>query len=294
MITENAPAKINLYLHVVGRRPNGYHELDSLTMFADVGDRVTVEEGRPGSGPSLNVVGPFAGALANDDPADNLVTRAVRLFAEILGDGETDVRITLEKNLPVASGIGGGSADAAATLRALARSLEVAIDDPTTLARSAELGADVPVCLVSRAMYFGGIGEILDLAPSLPDLDAVLVNPGVPVPTPAVFKVRSGPFSKVERLSVPPADVFAFVRALAERRNDLTTPAILVAPIIEETLARIAATEGCLLSRLSGSGATCFGLFPDAISAEAAARSLARENPGWWIRATRLTGQALS
>jgi len=293
MITENAPAKINLYLHVVGRRPNGWHELDSLTMFADVGDRVTIEPGPVGSGPSLTVVGPFASALAGDDPGDNLVTRAIRLFDELHGGG-TDVRVTLEKNLPVASGIGGGSADAAATLRAMARYRGVAIDDPATLAASVRLGADVPVCLGSRAMYFGGIGEILDPAPALPDVDAVLVNPGVPVSTPAVFKVGISSFSTVDRLDGPIADARGFARALAARRNDLTSPAIVVAPIVEETLARIAATPDCLLSRLSGSGATCFGLYPNAEASEDAARALAQAKPDWWIRPTRLTGRARS
>jgi len=290
MITENAPAKINLYLHVVGRRPNGWHELDSLTMFADVGDRVTIEPGPTGAGPSLIVTGPFANALTGDDPTDNLVIRAARLFAEIRGGG-IDVRITLEKNLPVASGIGGGSADAAATLRALARLGGHAVDDPATFAASAKLGADVPVCLASRAMYFGGIGEILDPAPALPHLDAILVNPGVPVATPAVFKVRSGPFSNVDRLDGPPADARAFARALTSRRNDLTPPAILVAPIIEETLAQIAATPDCLLSRLSGSGATCFGLYPNRETAENGARLIAKAKPEWWVRPTRLDGR---
>lgn len=289
MLVEAAPAKINLYLHVVGRRPNGYHELDSLAVFADVSDRLTIEPAAPGSGPALRVVGPFAGALATDPPADNLVIRAARLFDEIRGGG-LDFLITLEKNLPVASGIGGGSADAAATLRALARGRGVAEDNPTLLAASARLGADVPVCLVRRSMYFGGIGEILDPAPPLPPLHAVLVNPGVPVPTPAVFKARAGDFSAIDRLSESPADSDALAEALSRRRNDLTEAAVRVAPVIAETLAAIAATTGNRLARLSGSGATCFGLYSNEKAGAIAARAIQDRHPDWWVRPTLLGG----
>ncbi|MGQ9365842.1 4-(cytidine 5'-diphospho)-2-C-methyl-D-erythritol kinase [Azospirillum sp. A39] len=296
-IVEAAPAKLNLYLHVLGRRDDGFHELDSLVVFADVGDAVSVQPAParvalrgadlPPAGPRLAVSGPFAPVLLGEDPADNLVNRAAHALAARLGR-TAEAMIHLDKRLPVASGIGGGSADAAAALRALARLWGVPADDRRLYEVAATLGADVPVCLAGRPAFFGGIGERLDPAPALPPCHAVLANPGVPVATPAVFKARRGPFSAPGRFATAPADAAGLAALLAERTNDLTAPALSVAPVIADVLAAIAATDGCLLSRLSGSGATGFGLYAAAAEAEAAAAALAAAHPGWWVKAARL------
>ena len=282
-----APAKINLYLHVVGRRDNGYHDLDSLVMFATEGDSLAISA-RPGAeAPELVIDGPFAGALAAEPPAGNLVVKAALALAAHLGRSP-GVRIVLTKRLPIASGIGGGSADAAACLRALCRLWGVAADTPELFALAAGLGADVPVCLDGRAAYFGGIGEILDPAPPLPDCPALLVNPGVAVPTPAVFRNRAPIYSWPARLPQAPADIAGLADALSSRRNDLTEAAIAVAPVIAEVLGALEDSEGCLLARLSGSGATCFALYPDDAAAAAAATALSAARPGWWVRPCRL------
>lgn len=284
-MNEAAPAKINLYLHVLGRRADGYHRLDSLVMFADVADTVTVA---PGGSLRFSVDGPFAAPLAAEPADANLVVRAAKALAEAVGR-PADVDLTLTKRLPVASGIGGGSADAAACLRALARLWEVAPDDARLLAVAARLGADVPVCLKGQAAFFGGIGDVLDPAPALPDCPAVLVNPGVPLSTPAVFRARQGGvFSAPGRFTGAPADPAALAALLGERRNDLTEAAISLAPVVADALAALAGTAGCRLARLSGSGATCFGLFATADDAARAARALADGHADWWVRACRL------
>lgn len=276
-LSEFAPAKVNLYLHVTGRRPDGYHLLDSLAVFCPVGDRLraTVAEAL-----TLTVEGPFGAALAGE--RDNLVLRAARAL-----DGEAGARVVLEKFLPVASGIGGGSADAAATLRLLCRLWELPVGaSQGDLARGAlasialELGADVPVCLASRAARMGGVGEALGPAPAMPAVGMVLVNPGVALATALVFRARSGGFSGLAGLPSAWADAAAMAGDLARLRNDLEPPAIALCPVIGTVLAALAATPGCLLARMSGSGATCFGLFRDAAAAEAAALALARS--GWW------------
>ena len=282
-----APAKINLYLHVTGRRADGYHELDSLVMFASVGDALTVTETPGGGRPTLTLDGPFAGVLKDEAPESNLVIRAVNALADHLGRAP-EVAVTLTKGLPVASGIGGGSADAAACLRALATLWSVPLNDPALIGLAAGLGADVPVCLTSCAAYFGGIGERLDAAPLLPACPALLVNPGVAVPTPAVFRARTGPFSAAARLDRPPESVQALAAVLAARRNDLTEAAIAVASEIAAVLAALDASRDVLLSRLSGSGATCFALYPDDQAAAFAGAALSAAHPEWWVRACRL------
>lgn len=296
-ISEAAPAKLNLYLHVTGKRSDGYHELDSLVAFTEVGDTVTVTEGAarvllrgadlPPPGPRLIVSGPFAPALMGESPSQNLVVRAAHALAASLGR-PADAVIALDKRLPIASGIGGGSADAAATLRALALLWGAEPHAVSLYAVAATLGADVPVCLAGRSCYFGGIGEQLDEAPALPETFAVLVNPGVPVPTPAVFKVRSGAFSAPARFSQPPADPQELAALLRERNNDLTAPALTVAPAIADVLTALERTDGILLARLSGSGATCFGLYAGREAAEAAGKVISAAEPRWWVAATRL------
>jgi len=270
---ECAPAKINLHLHVIGRRADGYHLLDSLVVFAGIGDRLTVS---PSDHLSLSVTGPFAAGLAAE--ADNLVLRAATALAAKAGARATGA-LVLEKNLPVASGIGGGSADAAAALRLLCRFWGLDPSLPAQLAAS--LGADVPVCVTGVSALMSGIGEILAPAPALPDVGIVLVNPGVAVSTPAVFRARTGGFSDTARFPDQGwRDAGSLAGTLLATRNDLEPPARLLVPAIGDVLDTLAAIPGCLLARMSGSGATCFALFATADQAAAAARPLRR--PGWW------------
>jgi 4-diphosphocytidyl-2-C-methyl-D-erythritol kinase len=268
VVTERAAAKVNLFLHVVGKRGDGYHLLDSLAVFAGVGD---VIEAMPADGLSLRVRGPFAAAL--DDAPDNLVLRAARALSEAAGR-RAHAALMLHKVLPVASGIGGGSADAAATLRALCRLWGIApgsIDLPDLALR---LGADVPVCLSSRPARMGGVGEVLTAAPVLPACGLLLANPGGAVATADVFRARAPGFSTAAELADAWPDAAAMARDLAAQRNDLQAAACGLAPEIAPLLERIAALPGCLLARMSGSGATCFGLFSSADAAAAAARAL--------------------
>ncbi|HEX6980100.1 MAG TPA: 4-(cytidine 5'-diphospho)-2-C-methyl-D-erythritol kinase [Alphaproteobacteria bacterium] len=281
---ERARAKVNLYLHVIGRRDDGYHLLDSLVAFADIGDAVTVA---PAPDLSLAVKGPFAPALAGDD--GNLVLRAARALATATGT-RAGAALRLVKNLPVAAGLGGGSADAAATLRALCALWKVA-PDPAMLGKVAlGLGADVPVCVEDRPAFIGGIGEAVAPAPALPAAGLVLVNPGIPLATPAVFKARTGPFSRPARFDRAPHDPADLALMLRERGNDLTAAATALVPQIGEVLAALAQSPACLLARMSGSGATCFGLYPDAAAAARAAAWLRERTREWWIAATRLSG----
>ena len=278
-----AHAKLNLYLHVLGRRADGYHLLDSLVAFADIGDRVAVT---PASKLSLAIEGPFAAALTGD-PRDNLMWRAAEALARRIGRDPGAV-LRLEKNLPVASGIGGGSSDAAATLRALAALWQAPLEEAALAELGATLGADVPACLAARPCWLGGIGEAVAPALALPRTGLVLANPGIALPTPAVFKARQGAFSEAARFSTAPADAAALASLLAERRNDLTAAAIGEAPAIAEVLERLAALPGALLARMSGSGATCFALFATENAAAAAAERLRAAAPRWWIAAGRL------
>jgi 4-diphosphocytidyl-2-C-methyl-D-erythritol kinase len=274
-VTEHAPAKLNLYLHVTGRRDDGLHLLDSLVVFAAVGDLVHAASA---DDLSLLLSGPFASELPGN--AENLVLRAARALATEVGRS-AQARLMLDKRLPVASGIGGGSADAAATLRALSRLWNRAAD-PAALARIAlALGADVPVCLASRPHRMGGIGERLEPAPELPDCGVVLVNPTVAVATASVFRARAGAFSTEGRLPARWDDAAAMAADLRGLQNDLEAPARSLCPAIDAVLAALAAEPGCLLARMSGSGATCFGLFATpAIAAEAAPRLM---RDAWWV-----------
>lgn len=275
-----AAAKINLYLHVLGRRADGYHLIDSLVAFASVGDTLTAA---PAPELSLALGGPFGQALAGEP--DNLVLRAARLLAEAQGIVPR-AALALEKRLPVASGIGGGSADAAAALKALARLWGLGLDEAALMGLALRLGADVPICLGGRAAFVGGIGEELSAAPALPEAALLLVNPGSALATPAVFRAREGAFSAPARFESAIADAASLAAVLAERRNDLTPPAQALCPAIGTVLAALAAAPGCRLARMSGSGATCFGLFDDAAAAARAAPALAR--PGWWVTPARL------
>ncbi|MGC2856183.1 4-(cytidine 5'-diphospho)-2-C-methyl-D-erythritol kinase [Novispirillum sp. DQ9] len=284
-----APAKVNLTLHVTGRRDDGYHLLDSLVVFAGIHDRVTVEPGEGGL--SLTVTGPYAGFLAGSvADEDNIVLRAARALAAATGV-PANAHVTLDKALPVAAGIGGGSADAAAALRGLCRLWGVSLPAAEMYALAARLGADVPVCLRGRATLVAGVGETLSDAPPLPAAWLVLANPGVPLSTPAVFKARSGAFSDPAPLQDAPRDAAALAAALARRRNDLTAAAISLAPEIGTTLAALGAAPGCLLARMSGSGATCWGLFETEYTATSACRALRSAHPTWWTQAAPLLSE---
>lgn len=284
MITEFAPAKLNLYLHVVAKRDDGYHELDSLVVFAGVGDRVTVKDS---DGLSLALSGPMAKNL-QDEP-DNLVLKAARLLAETFGV-PARAAITLEKVLPIASGIGGGSADAAATLKALVRLWHLKPGENQLASLALKLGADVPVCLKGKAVFMQGVGDRLIQAPTLPEAWLVLVNPAIPLATPPVFKARSGPFSAPSPFDAPPNDLRDLVRLLRDRKNDLALPAISLVPAISDVKKALEAEKGCLLARMSGSGATCFGIFVGEDDARSAARSLTTNQPGWWVAPAPLIG----
>lgn len=269
-LTRLARAKINLTLHVTGQRADGYHLLDSLVCFANVGDQL---EFAPAEQISVQVDGPFAAAVPLGD--DNLVLRAAHLLRDQTRTRASGAAITLTKNLPAAAGIGGGSADAAATLLGLAEMWDVPLPE-----HPEQLGADVPVCLSPVALRMRGTGEQLSLAPVLPPLWAVLVNPGVPVETPPVFKA-------LEKKDNPPMgdlplweDASSFTAWCAEQRNDLQAPARHVTPVISDVLT---ALEGSLLARMSGSGATCFGLCDSAQSAIALAAQIASDHPEWWV-----------
>ena len=272
-----APAKVNLYLHVTGRREDGYHLLDSLVVFAGTGDLLRFA---PDDKLTLTLEGSEAWLLTADD--NNLVLRAARLLAEALGRPAL-AAITLEKNLPVASGIGGGSADAAATLRGLLTLWEAELDEAKLAEIGLKLGADLPVCLAGRPTQMSGIGETLTPAIELPPAWLVLVNPRIALSTPAVFKARTGDFTPAAPLTGQVPDAEALADALESRRNDLAHPAVMLEPAVAAMLAAIATTQGCLLARMSGSGATCFGLYADEETADNAADALRAAHPGWWI-----------
>lgn len=277
-----APAKINLTLHVVGKRPDGYHLLDSLVAFAGVGDWISV---RPADDFALEIKGPFAKELSGE----NLVTKAARYFAAASGRSE-GAHITLEKNLPIASGLGGGSADAAATLIALAQAWDENLAQLADADLAAGLGADVPVCLRRTPTFMRGVGEKLTPAPALPPAWLALVNPRKPLITKTVFAALNG------RHSAPlPEGRFAglasaadLARTLAQARNDLTAPAGELMPEIAVMLESLENTPGCLAARMSGSGPTCFGLFADSPAAGGAAEAIRVAHPGWWTTAAPL------
>lgn len=272
--TEPAAAKINLTLHVTGQRADGYHLLDSLVVFVDQGDRITA---RHAPALSLTVTGPMACGMPL--AGDNLVLRAARLIG-----ADPPLALTLDKRLPVAAGIGGGSADAAATLRLLARLTGLPLPDAAALL---SLGADVPVCLAGHPARMRGIGEVLDPVPPLPAFWLVLVNPAVAVPTPAIFRALTQRHNPAMPAVPQLADAGALAQWLAAQRNDLQAAAVTIEPVIAEVLAALAAQALCLLARMSGSGATCFGLFADEGSAMVATGALQAAHPGWWVAGTR-------
>jgi len=282
-LVENAPAKINLTLRVLGRRPDGYHDLESLVVFADFGDRLSFVRGGE---LTLTVRGP--NAMQAGEGADNLVLKAATALAAFEPAVELGA-FDLDKALPVAAGIGGGSADAAAALRLLAKANGLAPAHSAMFAAARSTGADVPVCLDPRPRIMRGIGEVLSPPLSLPALPAVLANPRVALATKAVF-------ARWTAAATPPVglDLAALaelkdrddlLQLLHTQANDLEAPAIAQAPVIADVLAAVRALAGCRLARMSGSGATCFALFASAAAAQAAAKVLNAEYPHWWVQA---------
>jgi 4-diphosphocytidyl-2-C-methyl-D-erythritol kinase len=281
-VEELAPAKINLDLHVTGRRADGYHELDSLTAFTAFGDRLALQEH---DRLELELRGPFAGPLAAEP--DNLVLRAARRLAACAGR-KAAVRITLEKRIPVAAGLGGGSADAAAALRGLNRLWRLRMAPADLAGIAADLGADVPVCLAGRTARMRGRGEQIELWDGLPPLAVLLVNPNLPLATAAVFGALEAIPSAGERSWPPPCEADAFLAWLGTGANHLEAPAARLLPQIQDVLALLAAQNGCALARMSGSGATCFGLFATPAVRDLAAAAIGQARPGWWLAASTI------
>src|SRR5882724_1214107 len=283
-LVEHAPAKVNLTLAVLGRRADGYHLLDSLVVFADAGDRLTLMPGGPLSLQVRGVTAKQAGPVES-----NLVFKAAKALATEIPNLKLG-RFTLSKRLPVAAGLGGGSADAAAALRLLARANALAPDDPRLVQAARATGADVPVCLDPHTRRMRGIGDILSDPLDLPRLFALLVNPGVAVATADVFAALAAPPAGQTAPAAQPLGPAALLAEIASGRNDLEAPAIELEPAIADVLAVLRKLPGCRLARMSGSGPTCFGLFDSSRAASAAARTLRVGYPAWWARATVLGG----
>ena len=279
---EAAPAKINLALHVTGQRVDGYHLLETLVTFTEAGDTIRI---RDADADSFSISGPFGDLLRAGDGGDNLVTRAKDLLRNALastGQPAPPVAIHLEKNLPVASGIGGGSADAAATLRGLLRHWRAGIAPDTLASMALTLGADVPMCLESRSLIARGIGEDIEPVTDLPELVMVLANPLKAVSTPEIFRrlqTKTNP-------PLPASATIGWMDFLAQSRNDLQPPAQALLPEIGEIIGLLS-QEGAALVRMSGSGATCFGIFHSLEAARKAETSLRKKRPGWYFQATR-------
>jgi len=276
-----ARAKVNLWLNVVGRRADGYHLLDSLVAFTDLADEIEVA---PSDRLTLSVAGPLASAISEEGD-NNLVLKAARLLADHASVAPR-VALGLTKRIPVAAGLGGGSADAAATLQALIDLWRVALPVEELFDLAARLGADVPMCLAGRAALASGVGERLAPAPPLPSCAILLVNPRMALPTPDVFKARRGAFSEPRPLH-PWTDLESFAAALAERGNDLTDAAITLRPVVADVLAFLRKGDGAYHTGMSGSGATCFALYE---SVELANRAAARLPTSWWHHAGKLVG----
>ena len=287
VFSEQARAKVNLTLHVLGKRPDGYHELESLVVFADICDELSF---RSGPADSLSLDGPFAGAV----DGENLVLKAKRAAAGWLGlEIHGDFRLT--KNIPVAAGLGGGSSDAAAAVRILLRAYGDSAGLEGFIEPAAKIGADVPVCLYNRPAWMRGLGERVTPANNVASLPAVLVNPRVKLSTAEVFKrLAAAPYTPNEGVSAALADADftdpeTAAASLSQGRNDLEKPAVLLEPAVVSSLDALRQQEGCLLARLSGSGPTCFGLFPSPERAAKAAGEIASLHPSWWVVAVKLS-----
>jgi 4-diphosphocytidyl-2-C-methyl-D-erythritol kinase len=297
IIQRQAAAKINLTLHVTGKRADGYHLLDSLIVFAGVGDQIQVA---PADNLSLELDGPFCEELADaGSEDDNLVMRAARMLASRRENVATaascnGAHIRLTKNLPIAAGVGGGSADAAAALDAVSELWGMSLPQSELMALGLELGADVPACIAGVPVHVSGIGDQIEPAVDLPVFHLVLVNPRVLLSTARVFgTLRPETFVAAPPPCPPVADLEQLVAEIKQRRNDLEAPALVLVPEIAEVLKTLADQTGCRMSRMSGSGATCFGIFADEISALGAVSSLAKSNPEWWAVSGPVLGSGI-
>ncbi|MBI4275827.1 MAG: 4-(cytidine 5'-diphospho)-2-C-methyl-D-erythritol kinase [Rhizobiales bacterium] len=285
-LLEDAPAKVNLTLRVAGRRADGFHDIESLVVFADLHDRLTFI---PGDELGLSLSGPTAAATG--PASDNLVLKAALALAREVRGLRTG-RFILDKQLPVAAGLGGGSADAAAALRLLARTNALDTNDPRLMAAAAATGADIPICVDPRARLMRGRGDELSPALQLPRLSAVLANPGTMIATKDVFTAFDASAGYRQRLPAIelddiPQDHEALLKFLTIHGNDLEPAAITLAPVVAEVLSDMRTLPGCELARMSGSGATCFGIFDESHTASAA-RTLKEKHPAWWVHATVL------
>ncbi|GAA0643256.1 4-(cytidine 5'-diphospho)-2-C-methyl-D-erythritol kinase [Brevundimonas lenta] len=281
-----APAKVNLFLHVGPLDRSGFHPLASLVAFADIGDRVTVE---PSDKLSMTVTGSYRGALAREP--DNLVLRALRALGEAAGIGEPKVAVTLHKQLPIAAGLGGGTADAGAALKLARDLLELPLDDHALAKVAEKVGADGPMCLHNRAAWATGFGHHLTFEPRLAPLAAVLVNPDLPCPTGAVYRGYDSGDARNADIPSPPTDWSAksLIGWLADHRNDLEPAAIAIEPEIGRALKAVEALPGCRVARMSGSGATVFGLFDTRQAADAARDRMRRTHELWWVESATLS-----
>ncbi|MGO9135162.1 MAG: 4-(cytidine 5'-diphospho)-2-C-methyl-D-erythritol kinase [Methylovirgula sp.] len=287
LLTERAPAKINLTLHVTGRRPDGYHQLESLVAFSRGGDTLSLA---PGEELRLTIAGPTASSAGDLD--SNLVIKAARNLAARV-EGLRLGAFHLVKNLPVAAGIGGGSSDAAAALRLLAKANGLSLDDPRLLEAAAATGADVPVCLAAKARMMMGIGESLGPVLKLPPMPVLIVNPRQALETKSVFAQMKIAVGAETHYGTHPQIASGEARdpliaALKKGRNDMEDAACVLAPIIGDVLAILSAAPGCRLARMSGSGATCFALFPDCRAVAKAKRAIDAAHPNWWVKAAML------
>jgi 4-diphosphocytidyl-2-C-methyl-D-erythritol kinase len=277
-----AAAKINLLLHVGDSRSDGYHELQSIMAFADVGDEVLIA---PGEGLTLEIEGPFAEALKGE--ADNIVLKAARALATRAGIA-ANAHITLTKNLPISSGLGGGSTDAAATLRGLCKLWHVTLTEADLQGIAISLGSDVPVCLKGRPCWVEGIGEKLSVIPIFPALHVVLANPGVPVSTAHAYRTIRARSGIARERPATFRDANALIGFLETANNDLEEPAAAIAPVVRDVMEAFDADDATLLARMSGSGATCFGIYDSPQIAREAAARIAAAHPGWWVKAAKL------
>lgn len=283
MLTLPCPAKINLFLHVVGKRDDGYHLLESLVCFADYGDTLTLT---PNTATTLTLTGDFAPALQQAPLADNLIIKAHRALEQHIGK-TLPTAFTLQKNLPLGGGIGGGSANAAATLKGLCTLYNLSIPPDSLHHIATTLGADVPVCLASTPSLMTGIGEQLSPVSMPHSLYTVLVTPPVHISTKDVFQALHGNFST----PLPPLKIQteqSLKTLLHNTRNDLQAPALALFPALKQPLSILAQQHGCWLTRLSGSGATCFGVFETAAQATTAAHAIKKQHPDWWVKQVRL------
>lgn len=285
LLTIFAPAKINLYLHVTGRLDNGYHTLDSLVGFADIGDQLQIE---PAQDFEFSADGPYSKAFGPKEldaspHSNNLVVQAAWALAQA-AQKTPNVRAKLTKNLPIAAGIGGGSSDAAAMIWGLLEWWELSPQAKFLPALMTRLGADVPVCLSCRPARMRGIGDILDPAPPMDEVPIVLVNPAKPCMTADVFRTYSSAYKEPQSLPDSLLDFGDLVEFLKGQENDLFEPACAVVPEIKNVMHALEAQSGCALARLSGSGPTCFGLFEDEAAARDAADAIAEDNPDWWVK----------